>query len=203
MAEMERFEARLAAAIDRLADEAPTTVDDQQLARAIASAEAAHHPIAFRLGWRLRIAVAVILILALAIAMVALAERIAPAPLSGSIIGRLACTGPPWVSSDTVTVALECSSDLGDPRFSGWITIDIGEADQVDGVSYRAGRVALRMESATCAGRLRVTEAPNGMAVADAALACDAALRGTVLTLRFVTGDGLSWSVLGSFRGGE
>ena len=58
MAELEQFEARLAASLEHLADEVPTAVDARELTAAIASAEAGHRWLRPRIGaWPARVTV--------------------------------------------------------------------------------------------------------------------------------------------------
>lgn len=203
MAEMDRFEARLAASLRQLADEVPTEVD----ASLVASTAGAAHPAGTRaiptlVGWRgrlvpgLRLAIVVALLALLAYAAVVLAPRLVSPPLPSIIHGLIRCDGESWTSR-TAPVVLTCSVDLGDPRLAGAATIAV-DAAAGQGALGRTGRVELGAGGTRWVGPLVLERSPAGMVAGDALLGGSGGSAGYTLELHVFSSDGLEWGVLGS-----
>ncbi len=202
MAEPDRFEARLAASLARLADDVPTDVDPARVAATVAAAE--------RLGWlpwwpglrglrlvpALQLAIVLAALLALALGLLVLAPRLVQSPFEAQLRGRIVCEGTPWTTSDVGGLQLDCRSELADPRLAGTVRISVDELPQAGTGVIRPGAMELRAGGATWTGGLQVTTAPNGLAIGDAVLEGDGTADGVVLHLHLLSTDGLAWGVL-------
>jgi hypothetical protein len=202
MAEPDRFEARLAASLARLADEVPTDVDPARVAATIASGE--------RRGWMpwwpglrslrlapaLQLAIVLAALLALALGLLVLAPRLVQSPFEAQLRGRIVCEGAPWTTSDVGRLQLDCRSELADPRLAGTVRISLDELPQAGTGVIRPGAMELRAGGASWTGGLQVTAAPNGLAIGDAVLVGDGTADGVVLHLHLLSTDGLAWGVL-------
>jgi hypothetical protein len=205
MAELDRFERRLAAGLERLADEVPTAVDAAAVAHRIAAAEAQRRGRSGRLAHTgpgthglapvLRFALAPVALLLLVFGIIVLAERIAPAPSEGLFAGRAVCEGAPWTSA-TDAVAVDCILELADPRLAGPLRIVAGPATDAGGYAVRTGTLELRGSDATWTGALLLQVGRNGLASGTARLGGDGAAEGCVLDVRLVSADGVDWGVL-------
>jgi hypothetical protein len=210
MTELEQFEARLAASLEHLADEVPTTVDSRELTAAIVATEAGRgwlHP-AFGAHLRPRAAVlryalaaAALLLLAAAVAAV-LAPRFMAAPFDAMTHGRMTCSEAAWESSATDPVVLDCVLAMPDTRLAGNVQISLGAPSTAAGGISRFGSIALSGNGARWTGTIQVTAAPNEAAFGDGRLHGSDAADGQVLYLHLMSGDGLTWGVLGNVVSG-
>lgn len=209
MAELEQFEARLAASLEHLADEVPTAVDARELTAAIASAEAGHRWLRPRIGaWPTRVTVlryaalaAALLLLAAAAAV--LAPRFLATPFDATIHGRMTCTEHSWTSSTAGPVELECVSQLPDGRLAGNVVVTLGGPSEDLGGIVRSGSMELSGDGARWTGIVQITTAPNEAAFGDGRLHGSGAADGQVLYLHVMSGDGLTWGVLGNVASDE
>ena len=206
MAEMDRFEARLAASLEHLADEVPTRVNAAELTAAIAASEG-------RRGWPwvrardrghaavLRVALVLAAVLALVFGMLALAPRLVRTPFEPVSHGTMTCAGAPPVAG-TGPLTLECRTALPDPRLSGDARITLGAAVDMGGIAVRPGTMELDAADATWSGTLEVTTAPNGISVGDAVLEGSGGAAGIVLRLHLLSAGGSEWGLLGWVEAG-
>lgn len=206
MAEMDRFEARLASSLERLADEVPTRVDAAELTATIVAAER-------RRGWpwigargrkgvpALRVALVLAAVLALVFGMLALAPRLVQTPFEPISHGSMTCAGAPSISG-AGPVTLECVAELPDSRLAGDALIALGAAADLGGVAVRPGTVELDAEGATWRGTLEVTTAPNGVSAGDAVLEGSGGAAGIVLRLHLLSANGTEWGLLGWVEAG-
>ncbi len=204
MAEMDRFEARLAASLERLADEVPTRVDAAELTATIAAAER-------RGGWpwvrargrgrvpALRVALVLVAILALVFGMLALAPRLVRTPFEPISHGSMTCAGAPSITG-TGPVTLECVADLSDSRLAGDALITLGPA--TPGSFARSGSMQLDASGASWAGDVETLSAPTGMVTGGAVLVGEGAAAGLVQRVRLLSADGLDWGLLGWVEAG-
>lgn len=208
---MERFESRLAASLEQLADEVPTSVSGTRLAREIAAADAGRGwPERLREAWDrtlaplgglapvFRYALAPAFLLILAAGLFALAQRTEPVPFADPVVGQMTCEGPTWTTSSRAVEALACSAELRDPRLSGTVRLDVDAAEAAAGVRVRSGTIELRTASGTWHGDVGLTVGANGMAIGDAVLAGSADDSGLVLGLHLITSDGRTWGLMAS-----
>jgi hypothetical protein len=202
MADIERFEGRLAASLRLLADEAQTEVD----AALVASTVAAAHPAGsrgspafgaslLRLGPSLRLAIVVALLALVAYLAITLAPRLLAQPLPASIHGLIQCDGERWTGGSTAVV-LRCSSGLADSRLAGPVRLAVDPATA--GARGRTGSIELEGSGGRWQGRLLLETSPDGMVVADASLTAGDASAGYLLQLHLISPDGLEWGVIGS-----
>jgi hypothetical protein len=206
MADMDRFEARLAASLERLADEVPTRVDAAELTATIAAAEG-------RRGWpltrtrdrrrapALRVALVLAAILALVFGMIALAPRLVRTPFAPMSHGSMTCAGAPAITG-AGPVTLECVAELPDSRLAGDALITLGAAADVGGVAVRPGTMELGAADATWRGTLELTTAPNGVSAGDAVLEGSGGAAGIVLRLHILSAGGTEWGLLGWVEAG-
>jgi hypothetical protein len=210
MAELEQFEARLAASLERLADEIPTAVDPRELTAAIATAEAGHRWLRPWFGGRpihrvavLRYAAIAAALLLLAAAAAVLAPRFMAAPFGATIHGRMTCTGPSLTSSTNESVELECVSLLPDSRLAGSVRIALDRPLEIAGGLVRSGAIELSGDGARWNGAIQVTTAPNESAFGDGWLQGSGAAVGQALYLHVMSSDGQTWGVLGTVASGR
>jgi hypothetical protein len=205
MAELDRFEARLAASLERLADEVPTYVDPLELTASIAAAEAGRgwlRPMTglrgLRLSLALRLGLILVTVLALGLGMVVLSQRRVPAPFDAMTHGPMTCPGPAWTAEAAGSLVLECTSALPDPRLAGIVRITLDATTAAGDPIVRTGSIHLDGDGAGWAGFLEMMTAPSGMTSAEAVLAGTGAADGLVLQLHLVSTDGLEWGLLAS-----
>jgi hypothetical protein len=211
MADVERadaFERRLATALERLADDAPTTVDAAAIAHAIAVRESAPGRTAWprwaptvgigaRFTRLVRIGVVVAALLALLAGLAILAQRLAPASIDGPFTGRLTCGETSW-SDRPAVLTLDCTFAVtGDRGLGGHLG---GMLSAVPGATEPrswAGQVRLETAEGTWTGALLVGAGPNGVGSGDVELTrfADTSVR---LDLHLITRDGSRWGVLGT-----
>ena len=210
MAELDRFEARLAASLERLADEVPTHVDPQELTESIAAAEAGRgwlRPITGLSGLRLspvlRLGLVLMTVLALVLGMVVLSQRRVPAPFDAMTHGTMTCPGPAGTAEATGPLVLECTSALPDPRLAGGVRMTLDAATAAGDVIVRTGAMQLDGDGAGWAGSLEMMTAPSGLRSAHAVLAGTGAVDGLVLRLTLMSTDGLDWGLLASVASGR
>jgi hypothetical protein len=202
MSELDRFEARLAVSLARLADQVPTEVDPVRVAATIASSERrARVPWwpglrSLRLVPTLQLAIVLAALLALALGLLVLAPRLLQSPFEAALHGRIVCEGAPWTTSDVGGQVLDCRSELADPRLAGTVRISVDELPQAGTGVVRPGAMELRAGGASWTGGLQVTTAANGLAIGDAVLEGDGTADGVVLHLHLLSTDGLAWGVL-------
>jgi hypothetical protein len=205
MAETERFERRLAEALERYAQEVPTRVDASGLVRSIAESEARRawwRPI--QLPWptrvvpAVRLAIALAALLALVGALAILAQRLAPGQSDAVLTGRMECSGADWLAA-AAPVALDCTLDLHDDQVTGTARIRLDAATDLGAVSGRSGTIDV---DGRWTGALTVTTAPNGITV-GAAVLVGRADTGETIRMRLLSTDGLRWGLLGSRASGE
>jgi hypothetical protein len=201
MAELDRFEARLAASLERLADEVPTRVDAAELTATIAAAER-------RRGWpfarararggapALRVALVLAAILALVFGMLALAPRLVRTPFAPMSHGSMTCAGAPPITG-VGPVTLECAAELPDSRLAGDALITLGTAVGLGGTAVRPGTMALDAAGATWRGTIGLTTAANGVSAGDAVLTGSGDAAGIVLRLHLLSAGGTEWGLLG------
>jgi hypothetical protein len=206
MAELDRFEARLAASLERLADEVPTRVDAAELTATIAAAEA-------RRGWpwsrararggtpALRVALVLAAVLALVFGMLALAPRLVRTPFAPMSHGSMTCAGAPSITG-AGPVTLECVAELPDSRLAGDALITLGTASPRGGIAMRPGTMEVDAAGATWRGAIGFTTAANGVSVGDAVLTGSGAAAGIVLRLHLLSADGIEWGLLGWVEAG-
>lgn len=197
------FEARVAASLERLADEVPTDVDAVELTATLASAATGPRWLPRRMsGWAtaiapvLRLVLVVMAVLALLHGAAVLGPRPIRTPIPSPIHGLITCDGGPWTTSMVDSVTLDCVSSLPDPRLAGTVRITLDDPAQSGGTPTRTGSMELQAGGATWEGWLRVTTTPNGMAVGGAVLVGQATAQGVVLDLRLMSSDGRDWGVL-------
>lgn len=209
MTDSERFEPRFAAALQRLADEAPTEVAPELVARTAAAANR-------RRSWRLpivgtwtpstaaalRLALALLALLSLLAGALIVGQRIAPAPApyEGMLAGQIVCAGSPWTSGSGAPVTLDCTSDLPDSRLEGAVRVKLDESTRAQGGFVRSGSIELGAGDASWAGDLRVATGGNGVTAGGAVLIGSGTARGLVLDLDVISADGLTWGAFGSMR---
>jgi hypothetical protein len=205
MAELEQFEARLAASLEHLADEVPTAVDARELTAAIASAEAGHRWLRPVFGTRplqplmiLRYAAIAAALLLLAAAAVVLAPRFMAAPFDATIHGRMTCTGPSLMSTANDPIELECVSKLPDSRLAGALRINLEGPSEMAGGLVRSGAIELSGQGARWTGVIQVTTALNEAGFGDGWLRGSGAADGQALYLHVMSRDGQTWGVVGT-----
>jgi hypothetical protein len=204
----ERFERRLATALERLADDAPSTVDAAAVARAIAVREGAPERATLRrwaptvgtgsapLARLVRIGVVAAALLALLAGLAILAQRMSPASVDGPFTGRLRCAETAW-SDRPDAMTLDCTLDTNDRQTTGRVH---GALAAVPGATEpRAWSGQARVETAegTWTGVLLVRAGPNGVGSGDVELTrfADTTSR---IDLHLITADGMRWGVLGT-----
>lgn len=203
MAEMERFERRLAASLERLADEVPTHVDARQLAAEAAAANARPRWLTLLLGERGRqlnpalwTAVVVAATLLLLLGVLIVGQRMSRAPFEATTHGPMSCVGPA-LGSTSGDVVLDCTSRLANPRLAGPVRISLGGATPHAGATLRRGAMTVDGVDARWSGDVIVMSAPNGVITGEASLMGDRAGAGIVLRVRLLSGDGRDWGLLG------
>jgi hypothetical protein len=201
MAEMDRFEARLAASLERLADEVPTEVDPVELTAVIAAAGRRRSwrwpgALSFRDAPALWVALVLATVLALAFGMVTLAPRLVRPPFEPLVLGSMTCAGPPaiWGAGP---LALDCVMDLPDERMDGDARIMLGMPADVGGIPVRPGTIELNGADAAWHGPVEVTTAPNGVSTGDAVLEGSGRAERLILSIHLVSADGTGWGLLG------
>lgn len=203
----DRFERRLATALERLADDASTAVDAAAVAHAIAVRENAPGPTAWR-RWapigigsaplaRLgRIGVVVVILLTLLVGLAILAQRLAPAAVDGPFTGRLDCSGMSW-SERPAVLTLDCRFDTNDRGVTGHFG---GTLSRVSGTTEPrawAGQVRLETAEGAWAGVLLMHGGPNGVGSGDVELTRFADTKSRI-DLHLITADGVRWGALGT-----
>lgn len=207
MADMDRFEARFARALERYANEAPGTVDAAAVARTVA----ADHQ---RRGWLGRLtggwwptvravrfapmvqgALAVVVIAALGAGVFALAERMQTARLDASVAGRMDCPGFSTTTPAAVTLELTCSAVLSEGGLTGTAHVTLERATLFRGLPARTGSMELAVGGSSWTGGIWVMTSPNGMVFGNARLAADST-DGEMLDVGIVGGDGIPWGLL-------
>ena len=209
MAETERFEAQLQAALAAYADEVPTTVDAVELARSIATAERER-------GWRrlfptgaleawsgtlqlVRLGLVLCALALLTAALVVLAQRIAPLPTM--LTGRMGCVGSPWAVPTPERLELDCTTELADERATGAASLVLEPPAGGASPWFRSGSMKLRTRAMVWLGSVALQAAPNGVAVSDVELeGYGAGPVPLVLRLHLVTTDGVRWGLSGMIR---
>lgn len=203
MTEIDPFEARFAASLERLADEVPTEVDPVRLTAALAAEASGPR---WRPRWWsnpasptapiVRLMLVVAAVLALLYGAAVLAPRPAPTPIASPVHGVITCDGEPWATSARDGLTLDCTSELPDPRLAGTVRITLDSPAQPGETPTRTGSMEMRAGSATWAGRVRFTTAPNGMTVGGAVLGGHGTVEDIVIDIHLMSGDGLDWGVL-------
>ncbi len=211
MADMDRFEARFAQALERYADEAPTAIDAAGVARAVA----ADHP---QRGWLGRLAggwwpttralrlasvvqgaLAIVVIVAMGAGAFALAERMQPAPLDAMLAGQMDCPAFTSTTPAAQSIDLTCTATLSDTRPAGSATITLGPATLVRGLLARPRSMLLETAGSTWQGAIWVMTSPNGMISGNARLTADIP-DGQILDIQIVGEDGVPWGLLGAIE---
>lgn len=205
MTELDRFEARLAASLDRLAAEAPASVDARELAAAIAADEArrARWLPGLR-GWavpRAAVArVALVLLIApfVAVGLLVLVNHDDGQPQGVATHGRLACGEPSLATGSTdQPLVLDCTGEVTDLPADGAIRMTLAPAVTATGTLVRTGVIELRSPGATWTGQVTLRTAPAGITVGDATLTGSGRAAGAALHLHLMSTDGSSWGVVG------
>lgn len=211
MADMDRFEARLAQALERYADEAPTAVDAAEVTRAVAADHAQRGwPGRLAGGWwptarALRFApvaqgaLAVVVIVAMGAGAFALAERMSPVPLDVALTGQMDCPGFTSTIPAAQSIELSCSAAFSGTRLAGPARITLGPATTSLGLPARPGSMELHAAGSTWQGAIWVTTSPNGLILGNARLATESP-DGQILNLQIVGGDGIPWGLLGAIE---
>lgn len=200
MADLDRFEARLTVALERLADEAPTDVDALALAEAVAARNrrGGRLPAAVADAWRdaatLRVLLVVLVLLALLYAAAVLARPARPASPAPLSHGSADC-GAGWGNAvPDAGVRLTCRATMSDPLLSGRLVIDLGGGSSAAGVGGRTGRVEIEGDGITWSGPLVLALSVDGPVAGDAILSSDAG--GAAIHLHLVTAGGTRWGLL-------
>ena len=197
MTEIDPFEARFAASLERLADEVPTEVDPVRLTAALAAAASGPR---WRPRWRsdpaswtapiVRLMLVVAAVLALLYGAAVLAPRPAPAPIASPVHGVITCDGEPWATSARDGVTLDCASELptaadghgpDHPR-QPHTARGNADANRVDGDARRQRGVG---------GMGPVHVGPRGMTVGGAVLGGHGTVEDMVIDIHLMSGDGL------------
>lgn len=203
MTEIDPFESRLAASLERLADEVPTEVDPVHLTTALATAASAP---SWLPRWRpartsaaaplVRLMLIVVAVVALLYGTAVLAPRPAPASIASPLHGLITCDGEPWATSARDEVTLDCTSELPDPRLAGTVRITLDSPAEPGETPTRTGSMEMHAGNATWVGRVRCTTAPSGMTVGGAVLGGHGSVEDFVIDIHLMSGDGLVWGVL-------
>lgn len=205
MDDLERFGSRLAASLQRLADDIPTDVDTDLYAASTVRLAGRRHRLAGPWGRSelavprpLRLVLAVAALVGLAFAMLLVAQGVRPSVVTGSVHGELVCSD--LLPAAALPADLACASELSDPGFSGPVDLRLDPATLFAAGASRAGTMTIRGANGTWSGPVHVVVGPNGLVGGDATLASDGAAIESVLEVRLVAGGGTRWGVLGTVR---
>lgn len=204
------FEERVAAALRRYAEGAPTEVDAVAVARELARAHprrsslvafgAWRRPAALRLAWLLLlIALLAVVLMSLAVVGHPTVIRLGRAAVAGSATCTESAAGSASAAGELVRIdgiVTECAVALSDPRVGREQMTETRYAAR-DGSASGTATSELQGRSGRWTGRASTRLFPNGVRVVEGTYEGSGEDAGLELVLRAVSADGRTWDLTG------
>lgn len=201
MTEIERFERRLATALERYADEVPTSVDAVGLARSIAAEEAGRGWRSILASWHrltpaVRYALVLAILAALLVALGILSQRVLLVDDGAVSTGRMDCAGPSWTTSTVTTVRLACQGELPGLDTRDGLRIVLDQETDSAGFPVWSGRLDGSGSRGAWSGDIVVFVSWDGLVTGEAVLDGPDPDTQAELRLHLISDGGLAWGVL-------
>jgi hypothetical protein len=207
------FEERVATALRRYADGAPTAVNARALAHGLATSHPRRVGLAAFGSWSrpaLQLAWLLLLVALLAVLLVGLAIIGHPAPVG---VDRIVVTGSATCADSAPGVAspageltrvdgivTDCAVALSDPRVSGPERRTESRYAEQDGSASGTATSELQASSGLWSGKVATRLYPNGIRIVEGTYEGGGEDSGLELLLRGVSADGRRWSLTGSIE---